>query len=66
MTKAPDTGIHGWSFEETSRRQLRQGLAMTPEERLRWLERTKQELQPLVGLATRTARPDAEPEGGTD
>ena len=64
-TKEPDTRTdHGWSFEETQRRQLLQGLAMTPLERLRWLEHSKQELQPLVGLAARTARPDKKPGGG--
>ncbi len=32
--------------------QIRTGLAMTPAERLRWLEDTVEELRPWVGLAS--------------
>jgi hypothetical protein len=49
--RKPTTTEHGWSFEETERRQLLQGLEMTPLERLRWLDRRKKELQSLLGRA---------------
>ncbi len=38
-------------FEGHWRRQVRLGLALTPAERLRWLEQTMEELRPLVGRA---------------
>jgi hypothetical protein len=40
-----------WTFEGNRLLQLRQGLAMTPAERLRWLEDTVEELLPWVGRA---------------
>jgi hypothetical protein len=40
-----------WTFEGNRILQLRQGLAMTPAERLRWLEDTVEELRPWVGRA---------------
>jgi hypothetical protein len=43
-------------FDGHWRRQVRRGLALTPAQRLRWLEQTMQELRPLVGRARR-ARP---------
>jgi predicted oxidoreductase len=43
-------------FDGHARRQARIGLHMTPAERLRWLERTMEELRPLVGRA-RQGRP---------
>lgn len=54
----PRTTEHGWSFEETERRQLLQGLEMTPLERLRWLDRRKKELQSLLGRAAGGAEGD--------
>lgn len=45
-----------WTFEGASLRQLRAGLAMTPAERLRWLEEAVEELGPWVGRAL-TRRP---------
>jgi len=47
---------HGWSFEETAGRQLLEGLALTPLERLRWLDRRKKELQGLLGRAATAER----------
>ena len=46
-----------WTFEGVSLRQLRAGLAMTPAERLRWLEEAVEELGPWVGRARRQAPP---------
>jgi len=40
-----------WTFEGNRILLLRQGLAMTPAERLRWLEDTVEELLPWVGRA---------------
>lgn len=45
-----------WTFEGSRSRVLRMGLAMTPAERLRWLEETVEELLPWVGRA-RLGRP---------
>jgi hypothetical protein len=45
-------------FDGHWRRQVRLGLALTPAQRLRWLERTMEELRPLVGRA-RFAAPSA-------
>jgi hypothetical protein len=47
--RRPVQGNFGWTFEETRRRQMRAGLAMTPAERLAWLESMLDELLPLVG-----------------
>ena len=38
-------------FAEHSLRQARMGLRLTPVERLRWLERTMEELRRLLGRA---------------
>jgi hypothetical protein len=46
-------------FDGHWRRQVRMGLALSPTERLRWLEQTMDELRPLVGRARR-ARPQNE------
>ena len=46
-------------FDGHWRRQVRLGLALTPAQRLRWLEQTMEELRPLVGRA-RLARPPSE------
>jgi hypothetical protein len=43
-------------FDGHRRRQVRLGLALTPAQRLRWLEQTMEELRPLVGRA-RLAKP---------
>ena len=40
-----------WSFEGTRRHHIRQGLRLTPAERLRWLEETVEEMRRLQGLA---------------
>jgi hypothetical protein len=40
-----------WDFEGTRRHHLKQGLRLTPEERLRWLEETVEEMRALQGLA---------------
>lgn len=45
-----------WTFAGSRSRVLRMGLAMTPAERLRWLEETVEELLPWVGRA-RLGRP---------
>jgi hypothetical protein len=50
-----DDTEHGWSFAETERRQRLSGLALTPLERLRWLDRHKKELQSLLGRAAKPA-----------
>ena len=44
----------GW--EGHRRRQARIGLALTPLERLRWLEQTMEEMQRLLGRARRMRR----------
>jgi hypothetical protein len=45
-----------WDFEGTRRHHLEIGLSLTPEERLRWLEETVEEMRSLQGLA-RNGRP---------
>jgi hypothetical protein len=45
-------------FDGHWRRQVRLGLALTPAQRLRWLEQTMEELRPLVGRA-RLAKPSS-------
>ena len=50
-----------WTFAGSRSRVLRMGLAMTPAERLRWLEETVEELLPWVGRA-RLGRPVEPPE----
>ena len=40
-----------WDYEGHRRRQARRGLAMTPAERLRWLEETTEEMRKLLGRA---------------
>jgi len=50
-------------FDGHWRRQVRLGLALTPAQRLRWLEQTMQELRPLVGRA-RLAKPSSEKSSG--
>ncbi len=46
-------------FDGHWRRQVRLGLALTPAQRLRWLEQTMEELRPLVGRA-RFSKPSSE------
>lgn len=41
----------GWSWSENRRRQQREGLRMSPAERLAWLEEMLDELLPYVGSA---------------
>ncbi|MCD4749879.1 MAG: hypothetical protein K8R59_10945 [Thermoanaerobaculales bacterium] len=53
-----DCSDYGWTREETVRRQRAAGLAMTPAERLQWLEDRLDELLPLLG---RAASPDRTP-----
>ena len=50
-------------FDGHWRRQVRLGLTLTPAQRLRWLERTMEELRPLVGRA-RFAKPSSAREDG--
>jgi hypothetical protein len=45
-----------WDFEGTRRHHFKVGLSLTPEERLRWLEETVEEMRGLQGLA-RNGRP---------
>ncbi len=60
-----DHASYGWDYESTRRRQQLAGAAMTPAERLRWLEEMLDELLPLVGKATATtSRDDEMPAGG--
>jgi hypothetical protein len=40
-----------WDFAGTRRHHIRQGLRLTPAERLRWLEETVDEMRRLQGLA---------------
>jgi hypothetical protein len=40
-----------WDFAGTRRHHIRQGLLLTPAERLRWLEETVDEMRRLQGLA---------------
>jgi hypothetical protein len=47
------------SFEGTRRRQVLLGLSMTPQERLRWLEKRMSEMRRFLGKARRP------PEGET-
>jgi hypothetical protein len=51
----------GWTRESSRQRQLREGLALSPAERLEWLEQTIQEWSHLLGAARRAAA--AKPEG---
>jgi len=57
-SRSPPRTEYGWSFEETAHRQRLAGLAMTPLERLRWLDRRKKELQDLLGRAASRGRED--------
>jgi hypothetical protein len=50
-----------WDFARTRRHHIRQGLKLTPAERLRWLEETVDEMRRLQGLA-RFGRPIEEPQ----
>lgn len=50
-------------FDGHWRRQVRLGLALTPAQRLRWLEQTMEELRRLVGRA-RLATPPSEKRSG--
>ena len=52
----PEQEALGWDFEGARRFQAQLGLAMTPAERLQWLEDTVAEMRQLCGLA-RTAQP---------
>jgi hypothetical protein len=45
------------AFAAHKREQARRALAMTPSERLRWLEITVRELRNLQGLAKRVVNP---------
>ena len=42
-----------WDFEGARRHHIRQGLRLTPMERLQWLEETVAEMRQLQGLARR-------------
>lgn len=49
----------GWTFDEARVAAVREGLRLTPSERLAWLEETVAELESLVGQArSRESRPD--------
>lgn len=50
-----------WDPEAERLHQIKLALAMTPAERLRWLETTVAELQPWVGLARTGARSTKSP-----
>ncbi len=43
--------IPDWSFAATRRRQLHAGIALSPTERIAWLEEMLDELLPLLGQA---------------
>jgi hypothetical protein len=63
-----DTEVKGHAgfdrgFDGHWRRQVRLGLALTPAQRLRWLEQTMEEIRPLVGRA-RHAKPPSEKNSG--
>jgi hypothetical protein len=51
-------------YDGHRRRQVRLGLALTPAQRLRWLEQTMEELRPLVGRA-RLVKPAREGDQNT-
>lgn len=59
--KPPDRQEETWDFEGTRRHHIRSGLRLTPQERLRWLEETVDEMRRLQGLA-RKGRKIQEPE----
>jgi hypothetical protein len=46
-----DSAAFDRGFSEHTLRQARMGLRLTPAERLRWLERTMEELRRLLGRA---------------
>jgi len=49
----------GWTFDDARVAAVREGLRLTPSERLAWLEETVAELESLVGRArSREGRPD--------
>ena len=48
-----DAGEFDRGFEGHRRRQIRRDLQLSPAERLRWLERTMEELRRLLGRARR-------------
>ena len=52
-TPDPPTGGFDRGWEGHRRRQARLGLALTPAERLRWLEETMEEMRRIVGRARR-------------
>lgn len=52
-TKQKDASGFDRGFDGHWRRQVRLGLALTPAERLRWLEQAMEEMRPLVGRARR-------------
>ena len=56
---ADNGGEFDRGYDGHRRRQVRLGLALTPAQRLRWLEQTMEELRPLVGRA-RLAKPTRE------
>jgi hypothetical protein len=57
LTTKPDPGeLPDRSWEEHAHRQVREGLKLTPAERLRWLETTMESMRRWVGRA-RTGRP---------
>lgn len=56
MSKPPKPGAsldpeNSWDFDGAHRHHLRQGLRMTPAERLRWLEEAVDEMRRLQGVA---------------
>lgn len=46
-----------WDFDRARDAALREGLRLTPAERLAWLEETLEEMEDLVGRA-RESKPD--------
>jgi hypothetical protein len=62
-SKAPaEQKEDAWDFAGARRHHIRQGLLLTPAERLRWLEETVDEMRRLQGLA-RLGRPIDESQG---
>lgn len=71
MSRRPELGAAtgaedgSWDFDGARRHHLRQGLRMTPAERLRWLEETVDEMRRLQGLA-RLGKTIGAPGGGLE
>jgi hypothetical protein len=54
-----------WDFEGTWRHHIRQGLRLTPVERLQWLEETVAEMRQLQGLARSVRKTEEKPDPET-